>query len=161
MVVSEVPAAGGGVLSRAVDPGVPLGPGLLGTCVVFSHARTAIARMIATAITAKVRKLMEPPDLDSACDLQVTVPLRAHRSRDRHDPDCHHAIVYQFWLVRGGGNGGWGRAKPIVPGGASKLALRVSTLFDVVRNAAITAIITAVAKIANTVRWVIVPSCAS
>jgi hypothetical protein len=35
------------------------------------------------------------------------------------------------------------------------LALRVSTLFDVVRNAAITAITKAVAKIANTVRWVI------
>ena len=48
--------------------------------------------------------------------LQVMVPLRAHRSRDRHDPECHQAIVYQFWLVRGGGNGGWGRAKPIVPG---------------------------------------------
>jgi hypothetical protein len=90
-------------------------------------------------------------------DLQVTVPLRAHRSRVRHDPDCHHAIVYQFWLVRGGGNGGWGRAKPIVPGGASKLALRVSTLSNVVRNAAITAIAKAVAKIANTVRWVIGP----
>ena len=89
--------------------------------------------------------------------LQVMVPLRAHRSRDRHDPDCHQAIVYQFWLVRGGGNGGWGRAKPIVPGGASKLALRVSTLFNVVRNAAITAITKAVAKIANTVRWVIGP----
>ena len=89
--------------------------------------------------------------------LHVMVPLRAHRSRDRHDPDCHQAIVYQFWLVRGGGNGGWGRAKPIVPGGASKLALRVSTLFNVVRNAAITAITKAVAKIANTVRWIIGP----
>jgi len=85
--------------------------------------------------------------------LQVMVPF----ARSRHDPDCHQAIVYQFWLVRGGGNGGWGRAKPIVPGGASKLALRVSTLFNVVRNAAITAITKAVAKIANTVRWVIGP----
>lgn len=67
--------------------------------------------------------------------------IGAHRSRDRHDPDWHQAIVYQFWLVvRGGGTGGWGRAKPIVPGGASKLALRVSTLLKVVRNAAITAI---------------------
>ena len=37
------------------------------------------------------------------------------------------------------------------------MALRVSTLFDVVRNAAITAITKAVAKIANTVRWVIGP----
>ncbi len=51
--------AGGGVWSRTVDPGVPLGPGLLGTCVVLSHARAAIARMIATAIMAKVRKLIE------------------------------------------------------------------------------------------------------
>ena len=36
------------------------------------------------------------------------------------------------------------------------MALRVSTLFNVVRNAAITAITKAVAKIANTVRWVII-----
>jgi hypothetical protein len=35
------------------------------------------------------------------------------------------------------------------------LALRVSTLFNVVRNAAITAIAKTVVKIANTVRWVI------
>src|SRR5260370_11235574 len=84
------------------------------------------------------------------------VPLRAYRSRDRHDPDCHHAIVYQFWLVRGGGNGGWGRAKPIVPGGASKLALRVSTLCNVVRNAAKTAIAKAVTKITNAVRRVFI-----
>ena len=79
------------------------------------------------------------------------------RSQICHDPDCHQAIVYQFWLERGGGTGGWGRAKPIVPGGASKLALRVSTLLNVVRNAAITAITKAVAKMANTVRWVIGP----
>jgi hypothetical protein len=66
------------------------------------------------------------------------------------------AIVYQFWLVGAGGNGGWGRAKPIVPGGASMLALRVSTCCNVVRNAAITVITKAVAKIANTVRWVFI-----
>jgi hypothetical protein len=37
-------AAGGGVRSRAVDPGVPLGPGLLATCVFHGpHARIAIA----------------------------------------------------------------------------------------------------------------------
>ena len=36
------------------------------------------------------------------------------------------------------------------------LALRVSTLFNVVRNAAITAITKTVAKMANTVRWVII-----
>jgi hypothetical protein len=57
--VPVVRPAGGGVWSRTVDPGVPLGPGLLGTCVVLSHARAAIARMIATAIMAKVRKLIE------------------------------------------------------------------------------------------------------
>jgi hypothetical protein len=57
--VPVVRPAGGGVWSRTVDPGVPLGPGLLGTCVAFSHARAAIAKMIATAITAKVRNLIE------------------------------------------------------------------------------------------------------
>ena len=31
VVVPEGPSAGGGVLSIAVDPGVPLGPGLLAT----------------------------------------------------------------------------------------------------------------------------------
>ena len=66
-------------------------------------------------------------------------------------------MAYQFWPVRAGGSeGGWGRAIPIVPGGASMLALRVSTLFNVVRNAAITAITKTVAKMANTVRWVII-----
>src|SRR6267378_8360111 len=35
VVVSEGLAAGGGVWFRTVDPGVPLGPGLLATCVVF------------------------------------------------------------------------------------------------------------------------------
>ena len=88
--------------------------------------------------------------------LRVIVPLRAHRSRDRHNPDCHQSIVYQFWLVRGGGNGGWGRAKPIVPSAASVLALRVSTLRNIVKEAARTAITKAVAKIANTVRWVFI-----
>ena len=64
---------------------------------------------------------------------------------------------YQFWPVRAGGSeGGWGRAIPIVRGVASMLALRVSTLFNVVRNAAITAITKTVAKMANTVRWVII-----
>ena len=42
------------------------------------------------------------------------------------------------------------------PGGASMLALRVLTMPNVVRNAAITAITKAVAKIANTVRWVFI-----
>jgi hypothetical protein len=61
VVPSEGPAAGGGVWSRSVDPGVPLGPGLLATCTVFHgpHARIATARMNA-AITASARKLIEP-----------------------------------------------------------------------------------------------------
>jgi len=70
-------------------------------------------------------------------------------------PPCGAAIVYQFWLVGAGGNGGWGRAKPMVPGGASIPARRVSTLYNVVRNAAITAIAKTVA-IANNVRWVFI-----
>jgi len=58
--VPEGVAAGGGVWSTAVDPGVPLGPGLLATCSVFHgpHVRIATARMNATAITANVRKLI-------------------------------------------------------------------------------------------------------
>jgi hypothetical protein len=62
VVVPEGPAAGGGVWSSAVDPGIPLGPGLLGTRVVFHgpHVRIATARMNATAIAANVRKLIEP-----------------------------------------------------------------------------------------------------
>jgi hypothetical protein len=62
VVVSEGPAAGGGVWFSAVDPGVPLGPGLLSTCVVFHglHVRIATARMNATAITANLRNPIEP-----------------------------------------------------------------------------------------------------
>jgi hypothetical protein len=63
VVVSEGLAAGGGVWLSAVDPGVPLGPGLLATCVVFHgpHVRIATARINATAITANLRrKLIEP-----------------------------------------------------------------------------------------------------
>ena len=61
VVVSEGPAAGGGVWFSAVDPGVPLGPGLLATWVVFDgpDVRIATARMNAT-ITASVRNLIEP-----------------------------------------------------------------------------------------------------
>jgi hypothetical protein len=47
---------------------------------------------------------------------------------------------------------------PVVPG-AWTLALRVPTSFDVVKNAAVIAIAKAVAKMAKTVRWLmIVPS---
>ena len=61
--VSEGLAAGGGVWLSAVDPGVPLGPGLLSTCVVFHgpHVRIATARTNATAIMANLRNLIEPP----------------------------------------------------------------------------------------------------
>jgi hypothetical protein len=86
-----------------------------------------------------------------------TYKVPAGPARFHSDLDCQlAAIVYQFWLVGARGNGGWGRAKPIAPGGASMLALRVSTLSSVVRNAAITAITKAVAKTANTVRWVFI-----
>jgi hypothetical protein len=59
VVVSEGPAAGGGVWFSAVDPGVPLGPGLLGMCVMFHgpHVRIATARMSAAAIRANRRRL--------------------------------------------------------------------------------------------------------
>jgi hypothetical protein len=62
VVVSEGPAAGGGVWSTAVDPGVPLGPGLLATWLVFHgpHVRTASARTNAAAIMASVPPLIEP-----------------------------------------------------------------------------------------------------
>jgi hypothetical protein len=60
--VPEGSAAGGGVWSTAVDPGVPLGPGLLATCSMFHgpHERIATVRMNTTAITASVLKLIEP-----------------------------------------------------------------------------------------------------
>jgi hypothetical protein len=56
VVVPEGPAAGGGVWSSAVDPGVPLGPGLGGTRSVFHgpHVRIATARMNAKAIRPNV-----------------------------------------------------------------------------------------------------------
>jgi hypothetical protein len=59
VVVSEGPSAGGGVWSSVVDPGVPLGPGLGGTWVLFHgpHVRIATAKMNATAITVNLRKL--------------------------------------------------------------------------------------------------------
>jgi hypothetical protein len=59
VVPSDGLAAGGGVRSSTVDPGVPLGPGLGATCPVFHgpHVRTATASMT-TAITANVRKCM-------------------------------------------------------------------------------------------------------
>jgi hypothetical protein len=60
VVDPERSPAGGGVWFCTVDPGIPLGPELLGTWAMFSHAKTAIVRMIAAAITAIVRKLIKP-----------------------------------------------------------------------------------------------------
>src|SRR6187399_21003 len=62
VVVPEGPSAGGGVRSTAVDPGVPLGPGLLATCPVFHGPpmRIARARTIATMMIASVLPLIEP-----------------------------------------------------------------------------------------------------
>src|ERR1700682_355892 len=62
VVVAEGPSAGGGVLSTAVDPGVPLGPGLLATCVVFHgpHVRMASARTNPTMMPASVLPPIEP-----------------------------------------------------------------------------------------------------
>jgi hypothetical protein len=62
VVVSEGLAAGAGVWFSVVDPGVPLGPGFLATCLVFHgpHVRIATARISTTAITANLRrKLIE------------------------------------------------------------------------------------------------------
>jgi len=61
VVVPEGPSAGGGVFSIAVDPGVPLGPGLLATCLVFHGppARMANPRTNATMMIASVLPLIE------------------------------------------------------------------------------------------------------
>src|ERR1700686_633973 len=61
VVVPEGPSAGGGVVSTAVDPGVPLGPGLIATCLVFHgpHVRMVIARTSATTMTASILPLIE------------------------------------------------------------------------------------------------------
>jgi hypothetical protein len=62
VVLPEGLSAGGGVCSTAVDPGVPLGPGLLATCPVFHgpHVRTASTKMNAAAMMASVPRLVEP-----------------------------------------------------------------------------------------------------
>ena len=53
VVVAEGLAAGGGVRSSVVDPGIPLGPGLLATRSVFHgpHVRMAAARIIGPSST--------------------------------------------------------------------------------------------------------------
>ena len=56
VVLPEGLSAGGGVLSTIVDPGVPLGPGLLSTWLVLHgpHARMASRRTKAAATMASV-----------------------------------------------------------------------------------------------------------
>jgi hypothetical protein len=62
VVVPEGPSAGGGVVSIVVDPGVPLGPGLLATCCGFHGAHMMMAKSITKAATimANVPPLIEP-----------------------------------------------------------------------------------------------------
>src|SRR5262249_46194777 len=62
VVPPEGPAAGGGVRSTVVEPGVPLGPGLLATSAVFQgpQARTASARRKATRTATNVPRLTPP-----------------------------------------------------------------------------------------------------
>ena len=62
VVVPDGLTAGGGVRSSTVDPGVPLGPGLLATCPVFDgpHIRSANPRMTPATIKASVPLLIEP-----------------------------------------------------------------------------------------------------
>jgi hypothetical protein len=62
VVLPEGLSAGGGVWSIAVEPGVPLGPGLLATWLVLHgpHVRTASTRRNAAAMMASVPRLVEP-----------------------------------------------------------------------------------------------------
>jgi hypothetical protein len=83
VVVSEEGlAAGGGAWLTAVDPGIPLGPGLLATCVVFHdpHASIATASMT-TAITANVRKCMRLSALVSNPDFKLSWRTASGRRR--------------------------------------------------------------------------------
>jgi hypothetical protein len=71
VVPPEGPSAGGGVRSTAVDPGVPLGPGLLATCPVF-HGPDAImtnTRTKAATIAASVMPLVGPSRWGSCIEL--------------------------------------------------------------------------------------------
>jgi hypothetical protein len=56
-------SAGGGVLSTAVEPGVPLGPGLLATCLLFQGPETMMTNTTTKAATmaANVTPFVEPP----------------------------------------------------------------------------------------------------
>ena len=60
---------------------------------------------------------------------------------------------FSFCSVRAGRDGAWGRAIPVVPGGAWTLALRVSTSLNVARNAAITPDFFAVSSVRKDRIW--------
>jgi len=62
VVFPEGPSAGGGVVSTAVDPGVPLGPGLLSTCRVLHGPQVTMANRRTKAATtmASVPLFIEP-----------------------------------------------------------------------------------------------------
>jgi hypothetical protein len=99
VVPPEGPSAGGGVRSTAVDPGVPLGPGLLATCRVF-HGPDAImtnTRTKAATIAASVTPLVGPSRWGSCIGLlrvrwsnNVLSPQGSVRRQGRHSPiiDC-------------------------------------------------------------------------
>ena len=62
VVLPEGLSAGGGVVSTAVDPGVPLGPGLLSTCRVLHGPQVTMANRRTKAATtmASVPLFIEP-----------------------------------------------------------------------------------------------------
>ena len=74
------PAAGGGVLFIPVEPGVPLGPGLLATCAVFHgpQARITIPSTKAATTAANVPPLILPSGFeDRAWLFSASVGLMA------------------------------------------------------------------------------------
>lgn len=90
VVVPEGPAAGGGVWSNIVDPGIPLGPGLLARRVVFNgpHVRIATASMT-TPITTNVRKCMRLSTLVSNPDILISSFLGEQRQDTVGDVDSN------------------------------------------------------------------------
>ena len=89
VVLPEGLSAGGGVRFTSVDPGVPLGPGLLATCPVFHgpDARIASASKKATTIAARVVPLIELSRSwrSSMVSLRVMITT-PHRRGDNLDP---------------------------------------------------------------------------
>jgi hypothetical protein len=89
VVLPDGLSAGGGVRFTSVDPGVPLGPGLLATCPVFHgpDARIASASKKATTIAARVVPLIELSRSwrSSMVSLRVMITT-PHRRGDNLDP---------------------------------------------------------------------------